>query len=57
MALVLLEIAPLAMVQRTIDCVAAGGPFGRGKPLSQDGDSWQKHTQKGYDSREFANRL
>ena len=56
-ALVLLEIAPLAVVHRTISRVAAGGQIGGGKRLCQGRDTRQKQRQKGRDGCEFAYAL
>lgn len=53
-ALVPLEVAHLAMVQRAIDGVAARGQIGGGKRLRQDRDTREKQRQKGSDGCEFA---
>jgi len=53
-ALVPLEVAHLAMVQRAIDGVAACGQIGGGKRLRQSGDTRQTQSQKGSDGCEFA---
>ena len=56
-ALVLLEIASLAVVHRAIGRVAARKQISSRNGVRQGGDTGQKQRQKGRDGCEFAHRL